>query len=210
MIIMGKRGRFGKYGETKRFKRLRESRSASLAPKGTTSFTPKSARAGLSRRKVHDQGQRRPITFRKAGPLDEAFITQLSRKVFSVFGPYDEMVPRWMMEESTVTIIACLDNRPVGFVMLGDPFNRYDLSQAVELLAIAVDPEEHRKGIGELLLREVDKKAIEHGVRRIFLHTAAMNHSARSLFTKAGYRPWEIKGGFYPEGQDAVVMSKEP
>lgn len=207
---MGKRGRFGKYGETKRFKRLRQSRSVSLLPKGATFPAPKSTRDELSRKNAPGRDQRRPITFRKARPSDASFITQLSGEVFSVFGPYDELIPRWLMHESTVTIIACDDHKPVGFAMLGDPFSRYDLLQVTELLAIAVVPGMHGKGIGELLLREADKKAIELGVRRIFLHTATTNYSARSLFTRAGYRPWEIKRAFYPEGQDAVVMSKEP
>lgn len=199
---MGKGGRYGKYGETKRFKRLRQSRSASIPPKGTLPHA--------FRKKTPGRDQRRRITFREATPSDASFITQLSGKVFSVFGPYEEWIPRWLTDGSTATIIACLDNRPAGFAMLGDPFNRYDHLQVTELLAIAVDPGKHRQGIGELLLKEVDEKAIELGVSRIFLHTATTNYPARRLFTRAGYRPWEIKRAFYPEGQDAVVMSKEP
>lgn len=207
---MGNRGRFGKYGETKRFERLRQAKAASLPLKATRTFIPKSIRSEPFRGKPSDRDKRRRITFRKAGFSDEAFITQLSGKVFSVFGPYEEMVPRWLMYDSTVTTIASLDNSPVGFTMLGDPFNRYDLRQVTELLAIAVDPKDHHRGIGELLLKEVDKKAVELGVSRILLHTAIENLPARRLFTKFGYRPWEIKRSFYPKGQDAIVMSKEP
>jgi ribosomal protein S18 acetylase RimI-like enzyme len=146
IISMGKKGRFGKYGEIKRFDRLRRAKTAAL---------------------------------------------ETNR-----------------MYETTVTIVACIDGIPVGFAMIGDPFSRYDLRQLTELLAIAVDPEKQRKGIGGLLLSEAEKKATELGIRRIFLHTATGNLPARRLFTQAGYRPWEIKRSFYPKGQDAIAMLK--
>jgi hypothetical protein len=34
------------------------------------------------------------------------------------------------------------------------------------------------------------------------------NLPAQRLFARAGYRIWEIKKCFYPEGQDALVMFK--
>jgi ribosomal-protein-alanine N-acetyltransferase len=65
------------------------------------------------------------------------------------------------------------------------------------------------KGVGDMLIKELERKAAELNIKRLFLHTATGNIKARRLFTRNGYRPWEIKRIFYPEGQDAVVMSKE-
>ena len=200
---MGKKGRFGKYGEIKRFDRLRRAKTAALE---TNRPHMKTKRKGLTSKMA--SGQSPALTFREAGHIDVAFMAQLSRRVFSAFGPYEEMIPTWLMYETTVTIVACIDGIPVGFAMIGDPFSRYDLRQLTELLAIAVDPEKQRKGIGGLLLSEAEKKATELGIRRIFLHTATGNLPARRLFTQAGYRPWEIKRSFYPKGQDAIAMLK--
>ena len=139
---------------------------------------------------------------------DAHFLTRLSGEVFKIYGSYEEMVPKWFESEMNVTIIARINRQPVGFAMIGEPFNRYDIQKASELLAIAVDLKKQRKGIGALLLKEVDKKAAELDIKRIFLHTALENLPAQRLFTDNGYRLWEIKKTFYPEGQDAIVMSK--
>ena len=139
---------------------------------------------------------------------DIDFIGKISRDLFGVYGHYEEVVPNWFMSGMSLTITARLNEEPVGFAMIGVPENRYDQDNTSELLAIAVDPKYHRNGVGQLLLRDVDERAAGLGIRRLFLHTAMDNNNARSLFSKVGYRPWQIKRNFYPNGQDAVVMSK--
>ena len=201
---MGNRGRFGKYGETKRFNRLRQ--------------------AGINRPSPHEL-QRRPSKLRSssqkpvypkarvkissAGISDASFIGRLSGRVFHIYGPYEDIVTRWFQLEITAAIIATMDKKPVGFAMIGDISNRWNLPHISELLAIAVEPEKQGRGIGEILISEIERKALERNIKRIFLHTAVNNLSARKLFTKNGYRIWEIKRDFYPKGQDAMMMSKE-
>ena len=102
-----------------------------------------------------------------------------------------------------------MDSKPAGFAMIGHLSHEKTIPQVSELLAIAVEQETRRVGIGGTLIREIERKAAELDVRRLFLHTATENLSARRLFTKNGYRPSEIKTRFYPEGQDALMMSKE-
>ena len=64
-------------------------------------------------------------------------------------------------------------------------------------------------GIGEMLIREIDRSANQMNIKRLFLHTATENLSAQNLFFINGYRIHGIKEKFYPGGQDAVMMSKE-
>ena len=200
---MGNSGRFGKYGEIKRFKRLRHSRKASL-------LSEKPVHGSSNLRRADSKTQALQIVLRKAKHSDISFIAQLSGKAFSIFGPYEEIVPEWLKYDSTETVLACVDGKSAGFAMIGDSFNRYDIQNVTELLAIAVEPEWRRKGLGKLLLKEVDKIAIQLRISRVFLHTATDNLPARSLFSTAGYSPWEIKPSFYPKGQDAIVMAKQP
>ncbi|MFC1868912.1 GNAT family N-acetyltransferase [Thermodesulfobacteriota bacterium] len=202
---MGNRGRYGKYGETKRFDRLRRVRTEACPPKRPL-ISPFRSRTSPN----NILSQESSIALRPARDSDAYFIKRLSGKIFNVYGPYEEYLPKWFESDKSVTIVACVDRQTVGYAMIGDMFEKYNLRNVSELLAIAVDPKKQRKGIGGLLLREVDRKAIELNIERIFLHTATKNLKARRLFIKNGYRPWEIKGRFYPEGQDAIVMSKEP
>ena len=93
--------------------------------------------------------------------------------------------------------------------MIGNLYYNRKEEYFSELLAIAIEPERQKRGIGEMLIRGIERKAIELNANRLFLHTATENLSARKLFTKNGYRRWGIEKNFYPAGQDAVVMVKE-
>ena len=201
---MGNRGRFGKYGETKRFNRLRQAR---IHPPSQHDLQIKPSKLRSSSQKsVYPKAQ---VKVRSASVSDSSFIGQLSGRVFHIYGPYEDIVSRWFQLEITATVIAAMDKKPVGFAMIGDIYNRWNPPQISELLAIAVEPEKQGRGIGEILIGEIERKALEFHVKRIFLHTAVNNLSARKLFTKNGYKILEIKRDFYPKGQDAVMMSKE-
>ena len=202
---MSTRGRFGKYGEAKRFSRLLHSRkNVSYPPPSGTQPPRSNGSSNIS------APQKPHIKIRAALDADASFIGRLSGKVFSIYGPYyEETVPKWSELEMTHTIMADIHGKPVGFAMLCHQSNRYDQGHVSELLAIAVEPEKQGMGVGERLLREIEEKAVELDIGRIFLHTATTNLSARKLFAKKGYRPWELKRKFYPAGQDAVVMSRE-
>ena len=201
---MGNRSRFGKRSEIKMDNHLPYSR---MKNSSTPEPGSKSVRSGgvILPSATRDT----PTRVRSAEDFDISFIGRLSREVFSIYGPYEEMVPRWFQSKMIHTVIALRDRRPVGFAMLGDLTTRYDLSDVSELLAIAVEPKKQGAGVGETLINEIERTAFELHIKRVFLHTATTNFSARKLFIKKGFSPWEIKRSFYPSGQDAVVMSKE-
>jgi ribosomal-protein-alanine N-acetyltransferase len=199
--IMTKRGRFGKYGEIKRVSRLREAKiGAHCTPvervKAITAF-PKKKKTAAPR-----------VTIRAAEGLDVEFIHSLSKKVFSRYGPYEDMLMRWFESEITETLLAFMEKRPVGFAMLGRHQCEWNSRQVAELLAIAVEPAKQKSGIGNYLIREIVRKAGELRVEIVVLHTALENMPAQRLFKKHGFLPSEVKKGFYPKGQDAFLMYK--
>ena len=198
---MSKRGRFGKYGEIKRISRLRESKigaycTPSERAKATTAF-PKKKKTKTPR-----------VTIRTAEGSDVEFIHSLSKKVFSRYGPYEDMLTHWFESEITETLLAFMEKRPVGFAMLGRHQREWNSRQVAELLAIAVEPAKQKSGIGDSLIQEVVRKAGELKVQIVVLHTAFENMPAKRLFKKHGFLPSEVKKGFYPKGQDALLMYK--
>ena len=201
---MGRQGRFGKYGETKRFSRLRQ--SGIRQPTNRVSHTPAWSMRSAP---MKHQDVRVRIQMREGLFSDEEFITRLSEKVFSIYGPYREMIHRWFELDTTSTFLALMDGKPAGFVMLGKMRNGSELPAVTELLAIAVEPGRQHRGIGQMLLSETEKKAALLGEKRLCLHTATDNIAAQKLFIKNAYRPCEIKRNFYPKGQDALMMVKE-
>ena len=153
--------------------------------------------------------QKAHAEIRLAKTSDADFITQLSRNVFRIYGPYEDAVSQWLESDLTMTLMALLEGKYAGFAMIGHLDDDWNLGPVSELLAIAVEPGKQRMGIGERLLVEIERKAAELKVKRLFLHTARENFSAQKLFTGMGYHPWGLKRKFYPAGQDAVLMSKE-
>jgi ribosomal protein S18 acetylase RimI-like enzyme len=201
--FMGHQGRFGKYGENKPPERLRRAgnrditdRAVKVGPGEARSFSKKKAT------------QRARIRIGPAGPLDLDFIRSLSGRAFQKYGSYQDVISQWFQSEMTGTIVGRIERRPVGFAIIGLVEDEDPVQKVCELLAIAVELDKRHKGIGQMLMTAVDKKAVEWQMERIVLHTAQENLPARSLFTKNGFIPWGMNPHFYPAGQDALVMSK--
>lgn len=202
---MGNSGRFGKYGEMKRLDRLRLSRVSNTKYDVDSKIKPFRTRQSPGQHLHREQH----IIVRPARVNETRFIKRLSRKLFNIYGPYEQIILGWFESDMTKTFIAFLDGQPVGFSMIGDMSSRYGLQHLAELLAIGIDPVKQARGIAAVLLREVERKAAKIGIKKIFLHTGTQNFQARRLFTQSGYITSEIKKGFYPEGQDAIVMYKD-
>jgi ribosomal protein S18 acetylase RimI-like enzyme len=149
------------------------------------------------------------VKIRPARPSDSHYIAQLSERVFRIYGPYEKIISSWLESGMTVTLLALMNRKPAGFVMISQFPQGAKPQQLSELLAIAVAPEEQRIGIGEMLLKEVEKKAAQMGITELFLHTAEGNRAAQNLFAKNGYVLWGFNEGFYPAGQNALIMSKK-
>jgi ribosomal-protein-alanine N-acetyltransferase len=146
------------------------------------------------------------VVIRDASPEDMDYMQALSRKVFGRYGSYEDMLPKWFGAGFTQTLVAQLGKRPIGFAMMGKVQRDFDSPSLVELLAIAIEPELQHRGVGDLLMVRILRKAYEQNVATMVLHTSLDNSSAQKLFIKHGFVPIENKKRFYPMGQDALMM----
>ena len=201
---MGNRGRYGKYGETKRLERLRDFRAGVPGTAGR-GMEPKKGASSPFLSKTHAS----PLRIRPARPTDVGYVRDLSKRSFRQYGSYDTVLSQWFELGTTMTLVAYQGKRDMGFAMFGRPLLNHPIPSEIELLAIAVERDRRRKGIGDLLMREVERAAHGLHVEKLLLHTAVGNSPARSLFSKHGFTPAQIKKGFYPRGQDALMMVKE-
>jgi len=201
---MGNSGRFGKYGEKKRIDRLRQSRIG----KSRT----RSDGAGpvvMAPRPKKQKAKKIRVSIKPAEASDTGFIEALSREAFEQYGPYDEMLPYWFRSGIGITFLAWIGKRPVGYVMLARSQGEVLGPRVSELLAIAVEAGARRRGIGDLLMGEMSRKAEELLVDTLILHTPVDNLPAQALFKNHGFAPAGVKKGFYPERQSALLMQKE-
>ena len=199
---MGNSGRYGKYGETRRFDRLRK---AGTGPSHTMNRGPDLHHPTPCQDMAFYKGR---IKIIPAGIQDAGYVRNLSKRVFSKYGPYDDTLTSWFLSGTTFTIVAFEEKEPVGFAMLGRSAHDHDFSRVYELLAIAVEPEMQERGIGNRLLGAIVKKAREQKAEILLLHTSKDNSPGRKLFKKHGFVTSETKGNFYPKGQDAIMMYK--
>lgn len=101
--------------------------------------------------------------------------------------------------EDRVALVAD-DGAVVGYVVLLVPPLAED---PVELLRIAVAPEERRTGIGSRLMSAA---LTASGGRTVLLEVADGNKSARRLYRDAGFAEISTRRGYYAGGEDAVIM----
>lgn len=194
-------GRYGKNGEVKRLRRL--------SPRGK--IHRRLRRPSVPPSSSRDLPGRRPqqVSIRHARSSDAWFIHRLSEVAFQAYGSYGDIIRGWLDSGQAISLIAQICGRPAGFAMMERIPARSDPPRGAELLAIAVDPADRRRGAGRALLRRIETLVHGQGAERIWLHTATDNHSARNLFERSGYRSVRLKRAFYPNGQDALLMVKQ-
>ncbi|UCD70870.1 MAG: GNAT family N-acetyltransferase [Syntrophobacterales bacterium] len=201
---MGRGGRFGKYGEHRRFERLRRGKIRDFIPPGRPNPLASYPYPGHASKKS-TRGVR--LTFRKANPRDLPFIIKLSDKVFSAYGPYDEIIARWASLPQIITVVVEEKSQLRGFAMI-NPIPRAQNEAKGELLAIAVSTRYQRRGIGERLLEYMEGLTQDLGIEEIVIHTAITNEAAHQFFAKNGFVKRGLVDRYYPMGQKALEMSK--
>ena len=148
--------------------------------------------------------------FRLANENDLDFISQLSARVFSKYGAYDEIVLGWLLEPEVITVIIIAAGAdPLGFAMVTLEREKWFEPRRGHLLAIGVFPEHQRKRIGTALLEHMEEIARKYGVEEMLLWTAVNNQQALSFFQNAGFHIVGSEDRYYPRGQAALVLSKK-
>ena len=74
------------------------------------------------------------------------------------------------------------------------------------LLSIAVRPDSRRKGLGEVLLVELEKRLSRE--RPLKLEVRQSNLAAIHLYSKRGFKKIGVAEGYYGDGEDAIIMEK--
>jgi len=74
------------------------------------------------------------------------------------------------------------------------------------LLSIAVRPDSRRKGLGEVLLVELEKRLSRE--RPLKLEVRQSNLAAIHLYSKRGFKKTGVAEAYYGDGEDAIIMEK--
>jgi ribosomal-protein-alanine N-acetyltransferase len=98
-------------------------------------------------------------------------------------------------------LVARIDREVVGYGGL------ICYGEEAHVTNVAVDPMQHRQGIGSRLLRELIVNAVDMGADAVSLEVRVTNWGAQRLYGRFGFRPVGIRKNYYQEiNEDALIM----
>ena len=104
-------------------------------------------------------------------------------------------------------VIAMVDGRPVGMVS-GVPVEHP--GDSVELISMWVSPMVRGRGVGDCLIREVERWAAERGAKSLRLSVMPDNLRAAALYKRLGFTDTGEPGELLPDGAGRErVMAKD-
>lgn len=138
------------------------------------------------------------LTIREMAYADLPAVISVERRSFT--GPWSPgMFVLEMSKDSTIGLVAAVDGRVVGYIVL----SRYD--RAWHLMNVAVDPDRRRSGVATALIGEVLGQVDEDAA--VTLEVRPSNRSAIALYEGLGFRPFGHRRAYYPDnGEDALIM----
>lgn len=139
---------------------------------------------------------------RAARPEDLAAVLAVERASFGPAAWTETMFQAEFEREGGVFLVLERDGAVVGHAV-----GRLVIDEA-EVLELAVHPGLRRLGLGALLLRTLEDALAAAGAATIWLEVRADNAAAKALYTGAGYAKTGLRRRYYPDGQDAVLMSR--
>ena len=97
-------------------------------------------------------------------------------------------------------LVTTIDDELVGYVVAED------WTDHLHLISIAVRPDKRKKGLGQQLMLELEKKLSTNKPLR--LEVRLSNQAAIRLYSKLGFARTDLAEGYYSDGEDAIVMEK--
>lgn len=148
-----------------------------------------------------------PVLIRPARDKDLLFVRSLSSEVFARLGDYERTVGDFFESKDVTAWVAEAEGRSAGFALVQLDLERFP---EADLVAIAVEPSFHRRGVGRALLERVEAEVVSAWGSRasIVLTVAVDNAPARALFESMGYEAVSRDYGVYPRGQLSRGMRK--
>lgn len=158
-------------------------------------------------------GLQQTYTLRKFTPKDLERVMHINRVCLPEnYGDYFFMDLYSRFPETF--IVAEENGEVVGYVMcrieLGlSNFGFSGFIKKGHIVSIAVMPEHRRKGIGQALVVKAMEGMRLYNAKQCFLEVRVSNAQAISLYRKLGFKVARTIGGYYSDGEDAYVMTRE-
>jgi [ribosomal protein S18]-alanine N-acetyltransferase len=139
------------------------------------------------------------VTIERAGPAHPLVMAAIHGACFPPGEAWDVAVIAAQLGMPGVYGFVC---EPGGMILART------VADEAEILTLAVYPEARGKGIGASLVSEAARHALDAGATRMYLEVSEANMAARALYLRAGFVQIGLRRGYYPDGADALVLSR--
>jgi ribosomal-protein-alanine N-acetyltransferase len=141
---------------------------------------------------------------RPARPTDLDDVVALEARIFAeeAWSPRSIETEFAALGNSRVIDVAVDRGRLVAYAVLMYVGDSGDLNR------IAVAETHRRLGVASRLMARVLDEAQQRGLRQVLLEVAANNVAALGLYAESGFVEIDRRAGYYPSGQDGVVMRR--
>jgi ribosomal protein S18 acetylase RimI-like enzyme len=129
-------------------------------------------------------------------PARDADAPRLAELValLSARAPAPRIDATWVARGEAAVPVGYLEARRAGDVL--------------EILALAVDPRERRRGVASALVEGQLAQAARLGLAGVHLEVRASNAEARALYAGLGFAEVGRRARYYVDGEDAVLLER--
>ncbi len=128
-------------------------------------------------------------------------ILQVEHASFSIPWTEDAFFNELQENKFAVYLVIEVEEKVVGYV------GTWIIIDEAHITNIAILPDYRGKRLGEKLLSEMIKTAIQLGAKTMTLEVRISNEVAKQLYRKFGFKDGGIRKGYYTDNQeDALIM----
>ncbi|PKK40222.1 Ribosomal-protein-S18p-alanine acetyltransferase [Clostridiaceae bacterium JG1575] len=142
------------------------------------------------------------MPIRRMTASDVAAVHRISTQSFA--GPWSKEAIEAELQNSAASYwVAEEDQEILGFIGI------WCVLDEANIINVAVDPSQRRKGIAQRLMDVLWMSLPTEGIRTVFLEVRLSNDPARAFYEKNGFSIIGRRKGFYFDGEDALLMSRD-
>jgi ribosomal-protein-alanine acetyltransferase len=146
------------------------------------------------------------FTIQRASARDLETLSKIEQECFTTEAFSKRQIESLLKAPVSVSLLAKDREEVAGFVIgLVNDFGEIKLGHIV---TIDVVPKYRRRGVGMLMLQEVEREFRNAGVQACYLEVRADNTAAKKLYQKLGYRKVEVLEDYYYRGGHGIRLEK--
>jgi tRNA threonylcarbamoyl adenosine modification protein YeaZ/ribosomal-protein-alanine acetyltransferase len=146
-----------------------------------------------------------PMQFATVGIEAAVLLSELHRESFSTAWTETDF-HALLSGNGTTALVATNQNNPAGFVLFRSA------ADEAEIITICTRPDFRRKGLGRLLVHNVEQQLKPNGIKSLFIEVAVSNVAALALYKACGFSGAGTRKNYYALAngghEDAIIMRK--